>query len=133
GLRDYVWNHGVLRSVVVDGQQEKGQKFRDYFDGREPVKQAPSHRVLALLRGRKEGVLALSIELPDDEQGATGPGEPERRIAALAGVEQRGCPADDWLQQAVRVAWRARLRPKLENDTEQRLRDLAEQEAIRVF
>jgi uncharacterized protein len=133
GLREYMWEHGVLRSVVVEGQQEKGQKFRDYFDGREPVKQAPSHRVLALLRGRNEGVLSLSIELPDDEQGVTGPGEPERRVAAFAGVEHCGRAADDWLQQAVRVAWRARLRPKLENDTEQRLRELAEEEAIRVF
>src|SRR5690606_18368384 len=64
GLREHVWRHGVLRSVAVEGQQEKGQKFRDYFDAREAVSTAPSHRVLALLRGRKEGVLRLSVELP---------------------------------------------------------------------
>jgi len=134
GLRDYVWTHGVLRSTVVEGQEEKGQKFRDYFDGREPVAQAPSHRVLALLRGRKEGVLKLSVELPDESAGdATALGMPEQRIAARAGVTHAGRPADDWLRQAVRLAWRARLQPKLEHDTEQRLRDLAEEEAIRVF
>jgi uncharacterized protein len=134
GLREHVWTQGVLRSVVIDGQQEKGQKFRDYFDAREPVTQAPSHRVLALLRGRKEGVLRLSVELPD--AAASDPAvltEPERRIAAHAGVEHRGRPADDWLRQAVRLSWRARLQPRLEHDTEQRLRELAEEEAIRVF
>ncbi len=133
-LRTHVWEQGVLRSSVIDGQQEKGQKFRDYFDGREPVKQAPSHRVLALLRGRKEGVLRLSVELPDAAgDDPTRLGVPERRIAAHAGVEHHGRPADDWLRQVVRLAWRARLQPKLQHDTEQRLRELAEQEAIRVF
>ena len=134
GLRTHVWDQGVLRSTVIEGQEDKGQKFRDYFDGRELVRQAPSHRVLALLRGRKEGVLRLSIELPEAE-GATPDGltEPERRIAARAGVVHQGRAADDWLRQAVRLAWRARLQPKLEHDTEQRLRELAEDEAIRVF
>ena len=131
GLRTHVWEKGTLRSAVVDGQEEKGAKFRDYFDGRELVSKLPSHRVLALLRGRKEGVLKLSIVLPDEDAG--GPSEPERRVAAFAGVEHRGRPADDFLRSAATLAWKARLQPKLENDVEQRLREMAEDEAIRVF
>ncbi len=115
-----------------EGQEEKGAKFRDYFDAREPVNKLPSHRVLALLRGRKEGILKLSIVLPDDDSGAA-LGEPERRIAAFAGVTHQGRPADDFLRTAVTLAWKARLQPKLENDVEQRLREMAEEEAIRVF
>ena len=132
GLRTYVWEQGTLRSAVVEGQEEKGAKFRDYFDAREPVSKLPSHRVLALLRGRKEGILKLSIVLPDDENGAT-LGEPEQRIAAFAGVTHQHRPADDFLRAAVTLAWKARLQPKLENDIEQRLREMAEDEAIRVF
>ena len=70
GLRAYVWEQGTLRSAVAEGQEEKGAKFRDYFDAREPVSKLPSHRVLALLRGRKEGILKLSIVLPDEDCGA---------------------------------------------------------------
>jgi uncharacterized protein len=132
GLRTYVWEQGTLRSTVVEGQEEKGAKFRDYFDAKEPVHTLPSHRVLALLRGRKEGVLKLAIVLPDEDSGAM-LGEPERRIAAFAGVTHQGRPSDDFLRNAVTLAWKARLQPKLENDVEQRLREMAEEEAIRVF
>ena len=132
GLRTYVWEQGTLRSVVIDGQEEKGAKFRDYFDAREAVSKLPSHRVLALLRGRKEGVLKLSIVLPEADSTAA-LGEPERRIAAFVGVTHQGRPADDFLRHAVTLAWKARLQPKLENDVEQRLREMAEEEAIRVF
>ncbi len=131
GLRTFVWEQGALRSRVVEGQEEKGAKFRDYFDAKEPVGKLPSHRVLALLRGRKEGVLKLSIVLPDED--TPGPGEPERRVAAFAGVAHQGRPADDFLRSAVTLAWKARLQPKLENDVETRLREMAEEEAIRVF
>jgi uncharacterized protein len=132
GLRVYVWEQGTLRSAVAEGQEEKGAKFRDYFDAREAVSKLPSHRVLALLRGRKEGILKLSIVLPDDDSGAA-MSEPERRIAAFAGVTHQGRPSDDFLRGAVTLAWKARLQPKLENDVEQRLREMAEEEAIRVF
>ena len=121
-----------VTAAVAEGQEEKGAKFRDYFDAREPVNKLPSHRVLALLRGRKEGILKLSIVLPDDESGAA-LGEPERRIAAFAGVTHQGRASDDFLRAAVTLAWKARLQPKLENDVEQRLREMAEEEAIRVF
>ncbi|WP_396624605.1 Tex family protein [Luteitalea sp.] len=132
GLRTFVWEQGTLKSAVVEGQEEKGAKFRDYFDASEPVAKLPSHRVLALLRGRKEGALKLSITLPDDGSGHV-LSEPERRMAAFSGVEHKSRPADDFLRTAVALAWKARLQPKLENDVETKLREMAEEEAIRVF
>ena len=96
------------------------------------MKSVPSHRVLALLRGRKEAVLRLAVVLPDEE-GAGGQTEPERRIAGKAGIEQKGRPADAWLAETVRWTWKVRMLPRLEIESEQRLRELAETEAIRVF
>ena len=132
GLRQLVWERGEWRSTVVPGKESAGAKFSDYFGASERLKSVPSHRVLALLRGRKEGILRLAVVLPDEE-GAAGPTEPERRIAAKAGIEQKGRPADAWLAETVRWTWKVRMLGHLEIDTEQRLRELAEAEAIRVF
>ncbi|ODS57317.1 MAG: RNA-binding transcriptional accessory protein [Acidobacteria bacterium SCN 69-37] len=131
-LRELMWARGEWRSTVVPGKEEEGAKFSDYFSASEPVKAVPSHRALALLRGRNEGVLRLSIVMPEPE-GAVGPTDPERRIAARVGVEDRRRPADAWLVETVRHAWRFKLAIHLEIDTEMRLRELAEAEAIRVF
>ena len=114
------------------GKEEEGVKFSDYFDASEAVRNMPSHRVLALLRGRKEGFLRLAVVLPD-ETNAAGPTLPERRIAARAGIENKGRPADGWLTETVRWTWKVKLLSSLENDTEHRLREQAEAEAIRVF
>ena len=132
GLRQLVWERGEWRSTVVPGKESAGAKFSDYFGASERLKSVPSHRVLALLRGRKEGILRLAVVLPDEE-GTAGPTEPERRIAAKAGIEQKGRPADAWLAETVRWTWKVRMLGHLEIDTEQRLRELAEAEAIRVF
>ena len=88
GFRTLVWERGEWNSVVVPGKEAEGVKYSDYFNSTEQVKTVPSHRVLALLRGRNEGVLRLSVNLPDE--GGEGPTEPERRIAARAGIENRG-------------------------------------------
>ena len=130
GLRTLLWERGEWTSVVAHGKEAEGVKYSDYFNATERVKAVPSHRVLALLRGRKEGFLRLSIDLPDE--GVDGPAEPERRIAARAGIEHRGRPADPWLADTVRWTWKW-LRGRLESDIEQRLREHAELEAIRVF
>ncbi|HEY0874268.1 MAG TPA: Tex family protein, partial [Vicinamibacterales bacterium] len=98
----------------------------------EPVRNIPSHRTLALLRGRKEGFLRLDVVLPEEES-PVGPTLPERRIAARASIENKGRPADAWLADTVRWTWKVKLLPALESDTESRLRDAAEAEAIRVF
>ncbi len=132
GLRQLVWERGEWRSTVVPGKETEGVKFSDYFSASERLKNVPSHRVLALLRGRKEGILRLAVVLPDEE-GTAGPTEPERRIAAKAGLEQKGRPADAWLAETVRWTWKVRMLTHLELDAEQRLRELAEAEAIRVF
>jgi uncharacterized protein len=132
GLRQLVWERGEWRSTVVPGKEGEGVKFSDYFSASERVKSVPSHRVLALLRGRKEGILRLTVVLPDEE-GAAGPTEPERRIAARAGIAQKGRPADAWLAETVRWTWKVRMLAHLDLETEQRLRDQAEAEAICVF
>ena len=132
GLRQLVWERGEWRSTVVPGKESEGVKFSDYFSATERLKTVPSHRVLALLRGRKEGFLRLAVALPDEE-GAAGPTEPERRIAGRAGIEQKGRPADAWLAETVRWTWKVRLLPHLEIESEMKLREVAETEAIRVF
>ncbi len=132
GLRTLVWNTGQWKSTVVPGKEEEGAKFSDYFNASELVKQIPSHRALALLRGRHEGFLRLSVVLPEEPDPARRP-EPERRIAARVGIEDRRRPADAWLLETVRWAWKFKLAVHLELDTEQRLREAAETEAIQVF
>jgi uncharacterized protein len=131
-LRQLLWDRGEWRSMVVPGKEEEGSKFRDYFSASERVNSLPSHRTLALLRGRNEGILRLAITLPEPE-GATGPSEPERRIAARAGVENRRRAGDAWLAETVRWTWKFKLSAHLEAEIEQRLREQAEAEAIRVF
>jgi protein Tex len=132
GLRQLLWDRGEWTSTVVDGKQDEGAKFSDYFNASEAVKRLPSHRVLALLRGRHEGILRLSIVLPEPE-GVAGPTEPERRIAGRAQIVDQRRPADPWLATTVRWAWKIRILPQLESEIEHRLRDEAEAEAIRVF
>jgi protein Tex len=132
GLRQLVWERGEWRSTVVPGKDSEGVKFSDYFAATERLKSVPSHRVLALLRGRKEGFLRLAVVLPDEE-GAAGPTEPERRIAGRAGIVHKGRPADAWLAETVRWTWKVRLLPHLEIESEVKLREQAEAEAIRVF
>lgn len=131
-LRQLMWDRGEWRSTVVAGKEEEGAKFSDYFNASEPVKNVPSHRALALLRGRNEGVLRLAVVIPEPED-AIGRPEPERRIAARMAIEDRRRPADGWLLETVRWAWKFKLAVHLELDTEQRLREAAEAEAIRVF
>jgi protein Tex len=132
GLRQLLWDRGEWKSTVVPGKEEEGVKFSDYFDASEAVRNMPSHRILALLRGRKEGFLRLAVVLPDGTD-ATGPTLPERRIAARAGIESKGRPADGWLTETVRWTWKVKMLSSLEGDIEQRLREQAETEAIRVF
>ncbi len=133
GLREMLWERGEWKSTVVPGKEEEGAKFSDYFNASESVKAVPSHRALALLRGRNEGFLRLGVVLPEEALPPGARPEPERRIAARAGIEDRGRPADAWLLETVRWAWKFKLAIHLELDTEQRLREAAETEAIRVF
>ncbi|WP_174183985.1 Tex family protein [Nocardia barduliensis] len=132
-LRELMWNRGQVTSTVRAGKEEAGAKFADYFDFSEPFDKLPSHRILALLRGEKEEVLTLHLE-PDTEEPQ--PGERtiyEGRIAARFGIADRGRPADSWLLDTVRWAWRTKLQVSLGIDTRMRLRQAAEKDAVDVF
>jgi uncharacterized protein len=129
-LRTRMWSRGRLMAKVREGKEEAGAKFSDYFDFAEPFTKLPSHRVLAMLRGEKEEVLDLTLE---PEEPAEGPTSFERRIAQQFGIADRGRPADKWLGDTVRWAWRTRFLVRLGIDLRVRLRQEAEDEAVRVF
>ncbi|MET8774850.1 Tex family protein [Nocardia sp. NPDC050713] len=132
-LREMMWNRGQISSTVRPGKEEAGAKFADYFEFSEPFHKLPSHRVLALLRGEKEDVLTLHLE-PDTEEPE--PGERsvyEGRIAVRFGIADKGRPADSWLLDTVRWAWRTKLQVSLGIDTRMRLRQAAEKDAVDVF
>ena len=135
-LRDYAWERGKLVSKVVDGKQEEGAKFRDYFDASEALKSVPSHRALAMFRGRSEGVLALSLAIDDpDEQGepVNGRSIGEIMIAERFRLADHGRAADRWLLDTVRLTWRVKLSLHLDTELKLKLREGAEEEAIKVF
>ncbi|RLK54082.1 Tex family protein [Actinokineospora cianjurensis] len=135
-LRERMWTRGVLASKVREGKEEDGAKFSDYFEFSEPFERLPSHRVLAMLRGEKEEVLDLTLEPdPDADPTAIPPvrSDYEIRIAARFGVADRGRAGDKWLSDTVRWAWRTRILVHLGIDLRSRLRQNAEDEAVRVF
>jgi uncharacterized protein len=129
-LRTRMWTRGRLIAAVREGKEEAGAKFSDYFDFAEPFTKLPSHRVLAMLRGEKEEVLDLTLE---PEEPTEGPSSFERRIAQNFGIADRGRPADKWLADTVRWAWRTRFLVRLGIDLRVQLRQQAEDEAVRVF
>ncbi|TAN47503.1 MAG: RNA-binding transcriptional accessory protein [Methylococcaceae bacterium] len=130
-LREKLWSEAILTSRVVAGKEQEGAKFRDYFDYDEPLSQVPSHRALALLRGRNEDILRVDL-LPGKEPDVAHQAC-EGLVAARFAVKNLGRPADAWLAEAVRFAWRIKLFTRIELDVTQRLREIAEEEAIRVF
>ncbi|MCK2128008.1 RNA-binding transcriptional accessory protein [Thauera aromatica] len=130
-LRRYLHEHGEVRSTVLEGKENEGAKFRDWFDFKEPIAAIPSHRALALLRGRNEGVLRLALEV--ERADADAPHPCEGRIAARFGIRNQGRPADRWLAETVRWAWSVKISIHLELELMGELRERAEEEAIRVF
>ncbi|MEV4003257.1 Tex family protein [Actinomadura sp. NPDC049753] len=132
-LRERMWNRGRMVSRVRDGKQESGAKFSDYFDFAEPFAKLPSHRVLALFRGEKEEVLDLDLEPEEAGEDPAARSSYEVEIARRFEIADRGRPADKWLSDAVRWAWRTRILVHLGIDLRTRLRQEAEDEAVRVF
>lgn len=130
-LRDFIWHEGQLKVTVVEGKENEGAKFRDYFDHVEPLKKVPSHRALAILRGRNEGILAYSIAVGDADRRAPHPAE--QRIAARWNIRDNGRAADKWLSEVVRWTWRVKLSTQIETDLMAQVREAAEMEAINVF
>ncbi|HZE41996.1 MAG TPA: Tex family protein, partial [Stackebrandtia sp.] len=130
-LRERMWGKGRIVSEVKQGKETEGAKFADYFAFTEPFAKLPSHRVLAMFRGEKEGVLSLNL----DPQGAgdADASDYEALIARNFGVADQGRPGDGWLLDTVRWAWRTRISVGLSVDTRVRLWQAAEDEAVRVF
>lgn len=135
-LRAHMEAQGIVVARVVPGQEAAGQKYRDYFEHAEPWRAVPAHRALALLRARREGVLRLEIKQPealDAGRAADALTPAEQVIAAHFDLRDAGRPADAWLRETVRWAWRVKLSLHLELDLFNALFERAEAEAIRVF
>ncbi|MBC9252727.1 RNA-binding transcriptional accessory protein [Pseudomonas alcaligenes] len=130
-LRSFLKDNATLSARVVAGKEAEGAKFSDYFEHDEPLKGAPSHRALAIFRGRNEGILGASLKVGDEAPGTMHPCE--LMIAERFAIEQRGRAADKWLGEVVRWTWKVKLYTHLETDLLGELREKAEDEAISVF
>lgn len=132
-LRDKLWREGEIHATVLEGQESAGEKFKDYFNHREPIHSMPSHRALAVLRGRNEGILALNLKYQPDDKPVGEQSIYEQLIAEQFGIADNGRPADRWLRDTVRLSWRAKIFLSLELDALNRLKENADQAAISVF
>jgi uncharacterized protein len=133
-LKNDTWEQGILQSQVIEAEKLNGEKFRDYFDYQEAIKKVPSHRALALFRGRNEGVLNISITTENYTPSDRSTPHPcETKVAAHFGIQDQGRAADSWLKDVVRWTWRVKLNLHIETDLLGRLRDAAEKVAIGVF
>lgn len=140
-LREYLWNHMILKANKSPAnpkankskknakREEEENKYKDYFDYKEPIKKVPSHRALALFRARKENILQLSLHLLDEEDANYG----LKKLAISFQIHPENRPADNWLQDTLQATWKQKLLPKLEQELYARLRESADDEAIRVF
>ena len=128
-----IWAQGIMSSKVVEGQESaEEEKFRDYYTYSEPIRAIPSHRALALFRGRQLGVLQLKLSLEESQESLI-PHPCEVMIAKHVGIEQLGRPADKWLAEVCRWTWRVKTSLSLEMALFTQLREAAETEAIKVF
>ena len=134
-LRNLLWNDGEITASVIEGKQAEGAKFSDYFEHSEKVKTCPSHRALALFRGRNEDILQLKLTLgaEDEARPRSQAGRAEIMIAAHVGIADKGRAADKWLVDTVRWTWRVKLSLSIELDLFGSLRESAEEDAIKVF
>ncbi|WP_428353095.1 Tex family protein [Methyloprofundus sp.] len=130
-LRERIWQKGIIQSIVAKGKEAEAAKFKDYFDFQEAINKIPSHRALALFRGRNENLLNLTLFPGNDEKG-------EHLLCAQIVARQiqvtdTSKAADAWLAETARFAWKVKLFTRIDLDLKQQLREAAELEAIRVF
>ncbi|MBF0676659.1 Tex family protein [Pseudomonas sp.] len=130
-LRGFMKDNATLSARLVAGKEAEGAKFSDYFEHDEVLKNTPSHRALAIFRGRNEGVLSVSLKVGDEAPGTMHPGEV--MIGERFGITNQGRAADKWLGEVVRWTWKVKLYTHLETDLLGELREAAEDEAISVF
>src|SRR5262249_41011973 len=130
-LREDMWSAGRLVSKVRDGKEEAGAKFGDYFDFADNLAKVPSHRILALFRAEKEGVLDVAIE-PEKAAANQNNSSYEQKIMRRFNISDRGRAGDKWLTDTARSAWRSKIEPHLGSDLRSRAFSAAEEEAVRV-
>lgn len=132
-LRQYLTAYATLESKVIDGKEEEGEKFRDYFAHSEPFNSVPSHRALAMFRGRNEGVLSLSLNADPTAEEGTKSSHCEEIIREHLGVIFNNQPADKWREQVIAWTWKIKAALHLETELMATLCEKAEEEAIDVF
>ena len=130
-LREFMWQNGQVQARVIEGKQSEGEKFQDYFEHDENINKVPSHRALAMFRGRNEGILSINLVIPDEDPRAGGTGA--QMVAEQFGIEDQSRPADKWLMEVCRWTWRIKLLTHIETDLFGRIRETSEQGAIDVF
>ncbi|WP_413676579.1 Tex family protein [Pantoea dispersa] len=132
-VREYLWKNAHLVARVVEGKEEEGAKFRDYFDHHEALSSVPSHRALAMFRGRNEGILQLSLNADPQFDEAPRESYGETLIADHLGLRLNNAPADSWRKAVVSWTWRIKVLLHLETELMGTIRERAEDEAINVF
>jgi uncharacterized protein len=130
-LRERVWQKGIIHATVIAGKEQAAEKFKDYFDYQEAINKIPSHRALALFRGRNEDFLSLLLKpgLEDKDEHALC----AQFVAQYLKIKDLSKPAEAWLAETARFAWKIKLFTRIDLDLKLRLREAAELEAIRVF
>lgn len=129
-VRDWLWDNAKLKSSIISGKEKEGEKFSDYFEFEQEIRNIPSHRALALFRGRNDGILYLELAIEEDAEGRT---LPEKMVAQRFKITDQGRAADSWLRESVRYTWRIKLLSRLDLELKNTLRTMAETEAIKVF
>lgn len=132
-VRDYLAKNAVIVSKVIEGKEAEGTKFQDYFDHQELLKNVPSHRALAMFRGRNEGILQLSLNADPDAEEGSRQSYCEEIIRDYLDVRFTGQPADKWREQVIAWTWKIKVSLHLETELMASLREKAEEEAIDVF
>lgn len=132
-VRDYLSKNALLVSKVLEGKEIEGAKFQDYFDHQELLKNVPSHRALAMFRGRNEGILQLSLNADPEAEEGSRQSYCEEIIRDYLGVRFTGQPADKWREQVIAWTWKIKVALHLETELMATLREKAEDEAIDVF
>ncbi len=130
-LRERIWQHGIIKVTVAKDKEHDAQKFKDYFDYQEAIAKIPSHRALALLRGRHESLLSIQLLAGKDDKA-----EHQlctQLVARHINITDTTKAADAWLADTARLAWKVKLFTRIDLDLKQRLREAAETEAINVF
>lgn len=130
-LREQVWQQGVMHAQVVKGKESEAAKFKDYFDFCGPLQKMPSHRILAMLRGHNEEFLTLNLQPAQDEKVGNELGV--QKVARQLNIQDNFQPANIWLAETARLAWKSKLFNRVAVDLKNQLREAAETEAIKVF